>query len=199
MCLAFAVSACATTAPEPIVMPTKVNFDSERRCAASKQYQQDWQNFILPLRDLRENPAGKLDYIESRLDETLDKPLIRRSYLVERAYLCLYFGKVTEAIRDFEMLRDNELAFPRERVWISAELENWRNGVFPNKYNSPSPLIRIPAFMPPTAEASGHCHLKFDVVSNGQTTRIKALYCTAAALREPSLRSVEKWRYMLHI
>lgn len=57
------------------------------------------------------------------------------------------------------------------------------------------PLFRIPPIMPPRAEKSGHCKVKFDVSPEGKPFNVIATYCTETWFRRSSIRSVEKWRY----
>ncbi len=57
------------------------------------------------------------------------------------------------------------------------------------------PLVRIPPIMPPRAEKSGHCKVRFDVSPQGQPFNVVATYCTSSVFKRASIKSVEKWKY----
>ncbi len=57
------------------------------------------------------------------------------------------------------------------------------------------PLVRIAPIMPPPAEKSGHCNVKFDVSANGQPINIAVIYCSASIFARASSKSVQKWKY----
>ena len=57
------------------------------------------------------------------------------------------------------------------------------------------PLVRIPPIMPPRAEKSGHCKVRFDVSAAGQPFNVLATYCSSSVFKRPSIKSVEKWKY----
>ena len=57
------------------------------------------------------------------------------------------------------------------------------------------PLVRIPPQMPPRAEKSGHCRVRFDVSPEGQPFNVVATSCTQNVFERPSIRSVQKWKY----
>ncbi|WP_409433456.1 energy transducer TonB [Litorimonas sp. RW-G-Af-16] len=57
------------------------------------------------------------------------------------------------------------------------------------------PLVRIPPIMPPRAEKSGHCNVKFDVSPEGQPFNVTATYCTQSLFERASVKSVQKWKY----
>lgn len=57
------------------------------------------------------------------------------------------------------------------------------------------PLVRIPPTMPPRAEKSGHCKVRFDVSPQGQPFNVQATYCTQSLFKRNSVKSVEKWKY----
>lgn len=57
------------------------------------------------------------------------------------------------------------------------------------------PLVRIPPQMPPRAEKSGHCRVKFNVSPEGQPFDVTATYCSQSLFERPSIRSVQKWKY----
>lgn len=57
------------------------------------------------------------------------------------------------------------------------------------------PLVRIPPIMPPRAEKSGHCKVKFDVSPEGQPFNVVTTYCTQSVFARASTKSVAKWKY----
>lgn len=57
------------------------------------------------------------------------------------------------------------------------------------------PLVRIPPIMPPRAEKSGHCKVRFNVSPEGQPFDVVATYCTQSLFERPTIRSVQKWKY----
>ncbi len=57
------------------------------------------------------------------------------------------------------------------------------------------PLVRIPPQMPPRAEKSGHCRVRFNVSPEGQPFDVTTTYCTQSLFERPSIRSVQKWKY----
>ncbi len=57
------------------------------------------------------------------------------------------------------------------------------------------PLVRIPPIMPPRAEKSGHCRVKFDVSPEGAPFNVVAPYCTQKLFERASIKSVQKWKY----
>ncbi len=57
------------------------------------------------------------------------------------------------------------------------------------------PLVRIPPIMPPRAEKSGHCKVRFNVSPEGQPFDVTATYCTQSLFERPTIRSVQKWKY----
>ena len=57
------------------------------------------------------------------------------------------------------------------------------------------PLVRIPPQMPPRADKSGHCKVRFNVSPEGQPFDVVATYCTQNLFERPSIRSVQKWKY----
>ncbi len=57
------------------------------------------------------------------------------------------------------------------------------------------PLVRIPPIMPPRAEKSGHCKVRFDVSPQGQPFNVAATYCSSNVFKRASVKSVEKWKY----
>ncbi len=59
----------------------------------------------------------------------------------------------------------------------------------------PQPLVRIPPIMPPRAERSGHCKVRFDVSPEGQPFNVATTYCTQGLFERVSIKSVQKWKY----
>ncbi len=57
------------------------------------------------------------------------------------------------------------------------------------------PLVRIPPIMPPRAEKSGHCRVRFDVSPEGQPFNVTATYCTQKLFERAATKSVQKWKY----
>lgn len=57
------------------------------------------------------------------------------------------------------------------------------------------PLVRIPPIMPPRAEKSGHCTVRFDVSPDGAPFNVTAPYCTQSLFKRASIKSVERWKY----
>ena len=57
------------------------------------------------------------------------------------------------------------------------------------------PLVRIPPIMPPRAERSGHCKVRFDVSPEGQPFNVEATFCTQSLFSRSSIKSVQKWKY----
>lgn len=57
------------------------------------------------------------------------------------------------------------------------------------------PCYRHAAYMPPTAKASGHCKMVFDVTEKGRPINIKAESCTNEIFERPSKSAISWWRY----
>ena len=57
------------------------------------------------------------------------------------------------------------------------------------------PLVRIPGQMPPNAEKSGHCTVRFDVSPDGQPFNVQTTFCTQSIFKRPTIKSVERWKY----
>jgi protein TonB len=57
------------------------------------------------------------------------------------------------------------------------------------------PLVRIPPIMPPRAERSGHCKMRFDVSPEGQPFNVQAVSCSQSLFSRASSKSVTKWKY----
>ncbi|MGJ8562103.1 MAG: energy transducer TonB [Alphaproteobacteria bacterium] len=59
----------------------------------------------------------------------------------------------------------------------------------------PQPIVRIQPAMPPRAERSGHCQVRFDISAGGKPYNIMATQCTQSLFERPSVKSVQKWNY----
>ena len=59
----------------------------------------------------------------------------------------------------------------------------------------PQPLVRIPPIMPPRAEKSGHCKVRFDVSAEGTPFNVKATYCTQSLFERATIKSVQRWKF----
>ena len=57
------------------------------------------------------------------------------------------------------------------------------------------PLVRIPGQMPPGADKSGHCTVRFDVDPSGKPFNIRTTFCTQSVFKRPTVRSVERWKF----
>lgn len=57
------------------------------------------------------------------------------------------------------------------------------------------PLVRIAPIMPPKAERSGHCRVRFDVSAEGAPYNVTATYCTQKLFERATLKSVARWKY----
>jgi protein TonB len=59
----------------------------------------------------------------------------------------------------------------------------------------PQPLVRIPPKMPPRAERSGHCQMRFNVSPDGLPYDVVATSCSQTLFARPSVKAVQKWKY----
>jgi len=57
------------------------------------------------------------------------------------------------------------------------------------------PLVRIAPIMPPRAEKSGHCKVRFNVSAEGAPYDVTATYCTQSLFERATIKSVAKWKY----
>ena len=57
------------------------------------------------------------------------------------------------------------------------------------------PLVRIPPIMPPRAEKSGNCRVRFDVSPEGQPFNVQTTSCSQSLFKRASIKSVQKWKY----
>jgi len=59
----------------------------------------------------------------------------------------------------------------------------------------PQPLVRIAPIMPPRAEKSGHCRVRFNVSAEGAPYDVKATYCTQSLFERATIKSVTRWKF----
>ena len=57
------------------------------------------------------------------------------------------------------------------------------------------PLVRIPPIMPPRAEKSGHCRVRFDVSPEGAPFNVTTTFCTQRLFERATVKSFQKWKY----
>ena len=57
------------------------------------------------------------------------------------------------------------------------------------------PLVRIAPIMPPRAEKSGHCRVRFDVSAEGAPFNVQATYCTQSLFERATVKSVQRWKF----
>jgi len=57
------------------------------------------------------------------------------------------------------------------------------------------PILRFDPVMPPRAEKSGHCKVRFNLTAQGQPFEIMATYCTQSIFKRPTIKAVQKWKY----
>lgn len=57
------------------------------------------------------------------------------------------------------------------------------------------PLVRIAPIMPPRAEKSGHCKVRFDVSAEGAPFNVQATYCTQSLFERATVKSVQRWKF----
>lgn len=57
------------------------------------------------------------------------------------------------------------------------------------------PLVRISPIMPPRAEKSGHCRVRFDVSAEGTPFNVQATYCTLSLFERATIKSVQRWKF----
>lgn len=103
-------------------------------------------------------------------------------------------GNPVDSVSDYQKILDDGLAIPQEAVWIDTEIARIKSGAQPNT-DGPLPLVRIPPRVPPRANKSGHCQLRFDVLPDGSLINSRADYCTDSLFEAASLSSVENWKY----
>lgn len=59
----------------------------------------------------------------------------------------------------------------------------------------PQPLVRIAPMMPPRAERSGHCKVRFNVSAEGTPYDVVTTYCTQSLFERATIKSVSKWKF----
>lgn len=57
------------------------------------------------------------------------------------------------------------------------------------------PVVRIPPIMPPRADKSGHCRVRFSVSAEGSPFDVQTTYCTQSLFERATIRSVQKWKF----
>lgn len=57
------------------------------------------------------------------------------------------------------------------------------------------PLVRISPIMPPRAERSGHCRVRFNVSAEGAPYDVTATYCTQSLFERATVKSVQRWKF----
>ncbi len=59
----------------------------------------------------------------------------------------------------------------------------------------PQPIFRGTPMMPPRAQRSGHCLVRFNVSAKGAPYNIKTTYCTQSLFERATIKSVEGWKF----
>lgn len=62
-----------------------------------------------------------------------------------------------------------------------------------------TPLFRVEPVMPPRAQRSGHCVVKFNLSADGAPYDITAQSCSQNLFERPSIKAVNKWKYKAKI
>ena len=57
------------------------------------------------------------------------------------------------------------------------------------------PLVRIAPIMPPRAEKSGHCRVRFNVSAEGAPYDVQTTYCTQSLFERATIKSVQRWKF----
>jgi len=57
------------------------------------------------------------------------------------------------------------------------------------------PVLRFEPVMPPRAEKSGHCNVRFNLTAQGQPFEIATTYCSQSIFKRPTIKAVQKWKY----
>lgn len=109
-----------------------------------------------------------------------------------QAFLAL--DRREEGIDSLEKSLNGDHQHPMEATYLRTKLEMLKSGGEAGDVYA-QPIVRIPAMMPPRAERSGHCQLKFDIGNTGSPNNIEIIYCTEALFEKPSLKSVKLWKY----
>ncbi|MEL7232800.1 MAG: energy transducer TonB, partial [Pseudomonadota bacterium] len=58
-----------------------------------------------------------------------------------------------------------------------------------------SPTVRVAPQMPPKAQRSGHCMMRFNVSAEGVPYDVEATSCSERLFARPSVRAVQQWKY----
>lgn len=56
-------------------------------------------------------------------------------------------------------------------------------------------ILKIQPIMPPRADKSGHCKVRFNVTAQGQPYEVMVTYCTQSVFKRPTIKAVQKWKY----
>jgi len=59
----------------------------------------------------------------------------------------------------------------------------------------PQPIFRGTPMMPPRAQRSGHCRVRFDVSAEGAPYNVATTYCTQSLFARATIRSVQRWKF----
>ena len=59
----------------------------------------------------------------------------------------------------------------------------------------PQPIYRALPIMPPRAERSGHCRVRFDVSAKGTPYNVRATYCSQSLFERATIISVQNWKF----
>ncbi len=57
------------------------------------------------------------------------------------------------------------------------------------------PILRFEPVMPPRAQRSGHCKVRFNLTAQGQPYDVVTTYCSQAIFKRPTIKAVQKWQY----
>ncbi len=57
------------------------------------------------------------------------------------------------------------------------------------------PTVRVAPQMPPKAQRSGHCMMRFNVSAEGIPYNVEATSCSERLFARPSVRAVQQWKY----
>jgi len=58
-----------------------------------------------------------------------------------------------------------------------------------------APTVRIAPIMPPRAEKSGHCRVRFNVSAEGAPYDVQTTYCTQSLFERATIKSVQRWKF----
>ena len=57
------------------------------------------------------------------------------------------------------------------------------------------PLVLISPIMPPRADKSGHCRVRFNVSAEGAPFNVQTTYCTQSLFERATIKSVQRWKF----